>query len=209
MWCIRQLLYYNMLHWLHMPQTIISPVPGRMKHSSPPLKKCLTSLNPLFTLPQILYWFSNKIIACNLSFSSPLPCKHGGVANFHLARMYQFNIRIRVNNLPLMLMQYNISRHACWVLSRRCQLLYGPRVVKQWIAFKSIRAPFLNSSWSLAYRKWEQSVVCQCLKYIYCTTMHHPLTTGYRSHKGSKRAYCKSITKISLTLRSLSSAQWM
>lgn len=166
MWCIRQLLYYNMVHWLHMSQTIISPVPDCMRHSSPPLKKCLTSLNPLFTLPQILYWFSNKIIACNLSFSSPLPCKHGGVGNFHLAWMYQFNIRIGVNGLSLTLMQDNIRRHGCWVLSRRCQLLYGLRVVKQWSAFNLITAPFLSFSGSLIPRVQEVRAVCLRFKYI-------------------------------------------
>lgn len=134
------------LHWLHTSQTISYPVPEPMKHSSPPLKKRLTSLSPLFTLSWMLRWFSNKIIAYNLSFSTPLPCKHGGDGNFHLALMYHFNMRIRVSNLSLMLMQCNMSHHGCWVLSGRCQLLDDLQVVKQQSAFELISALILGFS---------------------------------------------------------------
>lgn len=85
----------------------------------------LTSLNPVFTLSRTLRWFSNKIIAYNLSFSTPLPCKHSDDRNFHMVPMCHFNIRSEVSNLSLMLMSWNMSRHGGWVLSRGCQLLEG------------------------------------------------------------------------------------
>lgn len=138
-------------------------------------------IKPLFTISWMLRWFSNKIIAYNLSFSTPLLCKHGGDGNVHLALMYNFNMRIRVSNLSLMLMRYNVSCHGCWVLSGKCQLLDGQRLVKQQSAFKLIRAPdFFHFFWldiSLflldSYGQFEQSKIQNCTSFIY------PLTPGY------------------------------
>lgn len=114
-------------HWLHM---FIFSLPEHMTQSFSPLKKLSRVIKPLFL--HFHGWctdFSKKIIAYNLSFCSPLPCKYGGEGNFHLALMYQFNITIRVSNLSPMPMQRNWS-HGCWVLWSRCQLLDRLQVLK-------------------------------------------------------------------------------
>jgi len=86
--------------------------------------------------------FSDKIIAHNLSFCSPLACKYAGDGIFHFALMYQFNIWIRVSNLSLKLTQCNLS-HDFWVSSRRCQFLDSLQGGKQQSAFNLIRALIL------------------------------------------------------------------